>query len=107
MDRAEGAAGCLLGRRVGGAGRPAGEGVSRRRQKRMAQYVGESSMIWGRDMCSDDTDHACMVAQAIAVSAGSPRRFVSSLAWRLRFWLAGLPAGIGLGTLLAILKLWL
>ena len=58
-------------------------------------------------MCSDDTDHACMVAQALAASGGTPRRFASSLAWRLRFWLAGLPAGVGLATLRAILKLWL
>jgi len=106
-QRAEAAAGCLLGGAVGDARGLPWEGMARRRQKRMAAYLGESSLIWGRDMCSDDTDHACMVAQALAVSAGSPRRFVSSLAWRLRFWLAGVPAGIGLGTLLAILKLWL
>jgi len=105
-ERADAAVGCLLGAAVGDARGLPWEGLSRRRQKRMAQYMGES-LIAGRDMCSDDTDHACMVAQAVAVSAGSPRRFVSSLAWRLRFWLAGLPAGIGLGTLLAILKLWL
>jgi ADP-ribosylglycohydrolase len=105
-ERADAAVGCLLGAAVGDARGLPWEGLSRRRQKRMAQYMGES-LIAGRDMCSDDTDHACMVAQAIAVSAGSPRRFVSSLAWRLRFWLAGLPAGIGLGTLVAILKLWL
>jgi ADP-ribosylglycohydrolase len=105
-ERADAAVGCLLGAAVGDARGLPWEGLSRRRQKRMAHYMGES-LIAGRDMCSDDTDHACMVAQAVAVSAGSPRRFVSSLAWRLRFWLAGLPAGIGLGTLLAILKLWL
>lgn len=58
-------------------------------------------------MCSDDTDHACMVAQALAASGGVPRRFAASLAWRLRFWLAGLPAGVGFATLRAILKLWL
>jgi ADP-ribosylglycohydrolase len=105
--RAEAAAGCLLGAAVGDARGLPWEGMSRRRQKRMRQFVGDAELVMGRNMCSDDTDHACMVAQAIAVSAGSPRRFVSSLAWRLRFWLAGLPAGIGLGTLLAILKLWL
>src|SRR5262245_54221899 len=107
MNRADAAAGCLLGGAVGDARGLPWEGMSRRRRKRMAQYLGESSLIWGRDMCSDDTDHACMTAQALAVSAGSPRRFVSSLAWRLRFWLAGLPAGVGFGTLRAILKLWL
>ena len=106
-ERADAAAGCLLGAALGDARGLPWEGLSRRRQKRMRAYLGEFELIAGRSMCSDDTDHACMVAQALAVSAGSPRRFVSSLAWRLRFWLAGLPAGVGFATLLAILKLWL
>lgn len=82
MDRAEAAAGCLLGTALGDA-------------------------LGGHGMCSDDTDHACMVAQALAVSAGNPGRFAANLAWRLRFWLLGLPAGVGWATLRAILKLWL
>ena len=106
-ERSDAAAGCLLGAAVGDARGLPWEGMSRRRQKRIARYLGDSAFVGNRDMCSDDTDHACMVAQAITVSAGSPRRFVSSLAWRLRFWLLGLPAGIGFGTLCAILKLWL
>jgi ADP-ribosyl-[dinitrogen reductase] hydrolase len=106
-ERGDAAAGCLLGAAVGDARGLPWEGMSRRRQKRMRQFVGDAELVMGRNMCSDDTDHACMVAQAITVSGGSPRRFVSSLAWRLRFWLAGLPAGIGFGTLRAILKLWL
>jgi ADP-ribosylglycohydrolase len=64
-------------------------------------------LLFGKGMCSDDTDHACMVAQALASSAGNPRRFASSLSWRLRFWLLGLPAGVGFATLRSILKLWL
>lgn len=63
--------------------------------------------FFGKGMCSDDTDHACMLAQALASSAGNPRRFASSLGWRLRFWLLGLPAGVGFATLRSILKLWL
>ncbi len=57
-------------------------------------------------MISDDTEHACMVAQALIVSGGDEGKFVNSLAWRFRFWLLGAPAGIGLATLKAILKLW-
>ena len=107
-ERSDAAAGCLLGAALGDARGLPWEGMSRRRQKRMMAYLGESSLLaGGRSMCSDDTDHACMVAQAVTVSAGSPRRFVSSLAWRLRFWLLSLPAGIGFGTLRALLKLWL
>jgi len=106
-ERGDAAAGCLLGAAVGDARGLPWEGMSRRRQKRMRAYVGDAELVTGSNMCSDDTDHACMVAQAIAVSAGSPRRFLSSLSWRLRFWLLGLPAGVGFATLRAILKLWL
>ena len=48
-----------------------------------------------------------MTAQALLASGGDPDRFVRSLAWRLRFWLLGLPAGIGMATLRSILRLWL
>lgn len=58
-------------------------------------------------MISDDTEHACMTAQALIASRGDGARFSSSLAWRLRFWLLGLPAGTGKATLRAIVKLWL
>jgi ADP-ribosylglycohydrolase len=107
MDRADAAAGCLLGTAVGDAlGLPC-EGLSRRRLRRIGFDPSRYSLVLGRGMCSDDTDHACMVAQALAVSAGVPRRFAASLAWRLRFWLAALPAGVGFATLRAILRLWL
>jgi ADP-ribosylglycohydrolase len=33
--------------------------------------------------------------------------FARALGWRLRFWLLGLPAGVGWGTLRAVIKLWL
>jgi ADP-ribosylglycohydrolase len=107
MDRADAAAGCLLGTAVGDAlGLPC-EGLSRRRQQRLGFDLSRYSFVLDRGMCSDDTDHACMVAQALAASAGVPRRFAASLAWRLRFWLAALPAGVGFATLRAILRLWL
>lgn len=107
MNRADAAAGCLLGTAVGDAlGLPC-EGLSRRRLRRWYPALGGYRLLFGRGMCSDDTDHACMVAQALAASGGVPRRFAASLAWRLRFWLAALPAGVGFATLRAILKLWL
>jgi ADP-ribosylglycohydrolase len=107
IERADAAAGCLLGTAVGDAlGLPC-EGLSRRRQRRWFASLEGYRLLFGRGMCSDDTDHACMVAQALSASAGNPRRFVASFAWRLRFWMLGLPAGVGFATLRATLKLWL
>ena len=40
-----------------------------------------------RGMVSDDTEHACMTAQALLASAGDPDLFARDLAWRLRLWL--------------------
>lgn len=57
-------------------------------------------------MISDDTEHACMTAQALIESGGDPDRFAHSLAWRLRWWVAALPAATGLATLKAGIKLW-
>lgn len=58
-------------------------------------------------MVSDDTEHLCLVGQALLRSGGEPVAFQRALAWQLRFWLLGLPAGIGLATLKGILKLCL
>ena len=58
-------------------------------------------------MMSDDTEHTCMVAQALLRAPNDADAFARSLAWRLRFWLLGLPAGVGFATLRAVGKLWL
>ena len=106
-------AGCLLGTAVGDAMGLALEGLSRRRQVRLFPDIsGYHLLPFGKGMCSDDTEHTCMLAQSLIRVAGldadeSARRFAASLGWRLRFWLLGLPAGIGLATLRAILKLWI
>ena len=106
-QRSTAAVGCLLGTAVGDAlGLPC-EGLSRARQLRLFPRLEGYRFFFGKGMCSDDTDHACMVAQSLAVAGNNARRFAASLAWRLRFWLLGLPAGIGSATLRAILKLWL
>jgi len=57
-------------------------------------------------MISDDTEHSCMTAQALIVSAGEPDRFSQNFAWRLRWWLLSFPPAIGLATLRALFKLW-
>ena len=58
-------------------------------------------------MVSDDTEHACFVAQALIRSKGDVHEFQNQLARSLRWWLLGLPAGVGFATLRSILKLWL
>ncbi|HVT82946.1 MAG TPA: ADP-ribosylglycohydrolase family protein, partial [Phycisphaerae bacterium] len=84
------------------------EGMSARRAA--AMWGGaplRHRFLFGRGMISDDTVHACMTAQALLASRGDLSQFGKSLAWRLRGWLLGAPAGIGFGTLRAILKLWM
>ncbi|HEX9326135.1 MAG TPA: ADP-ribosylglycohydrolase family protein, partial [Reyranella sp.] len=96
--------GCLLGTAVGDAVGLWCEGMSPRRQRRFHAQVGHH-FLFGHGMTSDDTEHACMVAQALIVSAGDEDRFLKSLGRRLRWWLLGLPAGIGRATLRATFKL--
>jgi ADP-ribosylglycohydrolase len=58
-------------------------------------------------MWSDDTEHTIMVAQALLRAKGDAKRFARSFAWELRWWILGLPAGVGLATARGALKLWL
>ena len=107
LSLAERLNGVLLGTAVGDAlGLPC-EGLSKKRQARMYPDLSRYHLLWGYGLCSDDTEHSCMVAQALIQAEGDPQRFARSLGWKLRFWLLALPAGIGMATLKAILKLWL
>ena len=100
-------AGLLLGTAVGDSlGLPA-EGISRGRILRMWRGQWRHRFIFGRGMVSDDTEHTLFVAQALLAYPNDVTKFQRCLAWKLRLWLLGLPAGIGLATLKAILKLWL
>jgi ADP-ribosylglycohydrolase len=58
-------------------------------------------------MVSDDTEHTLFVAQALLTHPEDVIAFQRCPAWKLRLWLLGMPAGIGLATLKAILRLWL
>lgn len=98
---------CLLGGALGdsiglplegmGAGR-----IARLRKGRLAQ-----NLVFGRGMVSDDSEHAVMTLLSMDEATEDVDGFTRALAGRLRWWLAGLPAGIGLGTARSILKLWL
>jgi ADP-ribosyl-[dinitrogen reductase] hydrolase len=100
-------AGVLLGTAVGDSvGLPA-EGLSPRRCQRLLPGPWRHRLLCGRGMISDDTEHTLMVAQSLLKHPGDAAAFGRSLAWRLRWWFLGLPAGVGLATARACLKLWL
>lgn len=63
-------------------------------------------LVFGRGMISDDTEHMLMVAQTLLAHPRDADAFQRALAWKLRWWFAGLPGGVGLATAKACLKLW-
>lgn len=98
--------GCLLGTAVGDAiGLPC-EAMTRARQRRLFGKIDGPRLLWGRGMVSDDTEHACLTAQALIISAGDTALFRRELARQLRGWLLTLPAGTGMATLKACVRLW-
>jgi ADP-ribosyl-[dinitrogen reductase] hydrolase len=103
MDRITG---LLLGTAVGDSLGLPREGLSPRRAARLYRGPLRQRFLLGRGMLSDDTEHACMTAQALLAAGDDPRRFARSLAWKLRWWLLGLPAAIGWGTLRALARSW-
>ena len=107
LDLQDRFAGLLLGTAVGDAlGLPA-EGLSSKRIQRMWRGRWRHRFLFGHGMISDDTEHTLFVAQALLTHPDDAAAFQRCLAWKLRLWLLGLPAGIGLATLKAILRLWL
>jgi ADP-ribosylglycohydrolase len=99
--------GCILGTAVGDALGLPYEGLRPSRASKMFAELGRHYFFFGKGMVSDDTEHACFVAQALIASPREPADFERRLAWALRWWLLGLPAGVGFATLKSILKLWL
>jgi len=97
--------GLLLGTAVGDSLGLPREGLSRRRAARMYPGPLRQRLLFHRGMLSDDTEHACMTAQAL-LATNDVEQFRRSLAWKLRWWLLGLPPAIGLGTLRAIVRSW-
>jgi len=105
-DRQDKIRGLLLGTAIGDTlGLPA-EGLSPHKINQLGWSDWKHRFIFGKGMVSDDTEHTLFVSQALLCYPDDVQRFKASLAWKLRWWLLGLPAGIGFGTLRAILKLW-
>lgn len=98
--------GSLLGTAVGDAlGLPA-EGMSRARIARRWSGI-RHQLVFGKGMFSDDTEHTLMVASALLRHGDDSLAFQRALGWKLRWWLLALPAGVGLSTAKAIVRLWL
>jgi ADP-ribosylglycohydrolase len=97
--------GCLLGTAVGDALGLSYEGLSRQRLIKLYPQLDQYHFIGGKGMISDDTEHTCLVAQALIAAHGDLERFKIYLASYLKRWLLMLPAGVGWATLRAILKL--
>jgi ADP-ribosylglycohydrolase len=98
--------GCLLGCAIGDSICLPYEGMSPKRIRKIVRKPLTHRFFVGRGMVSDDTDHSLFVAQSLAINATDPDKFARALAWRFRFWLLCLPAGIGLATLRSIVRLW-
>lgn len=103
--RADAIAGCLLGAAVGDAVGLACEGYPRVRQRKVFGEISGPRLLFGHGMISDDTEHACLVAQALVASGGEPAAFQSTLAREMKVWFLALPTGLGLATLKACLRL--
>ena len=100
-------AGILLGTAAGDALGLSAEGLSPRRRQRLMPGPWRHRLLVGRGMVSDDTEHALFVAQSLLRHPADADAFQRRLAWHLRWWFAGLPAGIGMATARACVKLWL
>ena len=105
MPSAQAIEGCLLGTAIGDALGLPFENLSSRRALRMFGPPGRFCFVFGRGMVSDDTEHACMTAQALIAPADDDSAFRQQLALQLRRWLVMLPAGTGMATARATIKL--
>ena len=99
-------AGCILGAALGDAlGLPL-EGLSRGRGRKLSPQIKDGPQFaFGRGFISDDTEHLCLVANALAAAGDDVEKFESEFARGLRGWFLALPPGVGLATLKACLKL--
>ncbi len=99
--------GVLLGTAVGDAlGLPA-ENLSPGRIRRMWNGNWRMRFLFRHGMVSDDTEHTLLVAQALLQQHSDAKKFRRVFAWKMRWWFAGLPGGVGLATAKACLKLWI
>lgn len=97
--------GCLLGTAVGDAVGLRREGLTPRRAQRIYGSGVSPRLVAGFGMCSDDTEHTLMVARSLAIANRDPVSFERLLAGHLKCWVLAAPAGVGLATLRACVRL--
>ena len=98
---------CLLGGALGDSIGLPSEGMCARRIARLRPGDLRQCLAFGKGMVSDDTEHAVMTLLSLMDHDRDARKFSAALACRLRWWLASVPAGIGLATARSLVKLWL
>lgn len=101
-----GVTGCILGTAVADALGLACEGLSRRRLRRLYGSPPAFRFLPGRGMVSDDTEHTCLVAQALIASGTDAGKFSRLFARRFRWWFLRMPASVGRATAMAAIRLW-
>ncbi|NQZ56212.1 MAG: ADP-ribosylglycohydrolase family protein [Lentisphaeraceae bacterium] len=108
MNREKALKRVLWGTMIGDSlGLPA-EGISKKTlQKLQWNDNWRHRLIFGKGMLSDDSEHCFMLATALIESNFDKTTFQKIFARKLKFWLLGLPAGIGFGTLRSLIKLWM
>jgi ADP-ribosylglycohydrolase len=98
---------CLLGGALGDSIGLPSEGMCARRIARLRPGDLRQCLAFGKGMVSDDTEHAVMTLLSLMDHDRDSEGFATALACRLRWWLASVPAGIGLATARSLVKLWL
>ncbi|PQO45210.1 dinitrogenase reductase [Blastopirellula marina] len=99
--------GCILGTAVGDALGLPYEGMSSGRARKLLGTPDRFRFLLGKGMVSDDTEHTCIVAQSLIVSGGDAEGFLKALSVRFRRWFVLLPAGVGMATARACIRLLL
>lgn len=99
--------GCILGTAIGDSVGLPYEGLKAKRLAKLLKKPLRQKLVFGFGMISDDTEHTCFVAKALINAKGNAEKFERKLAWSLRGWFLSLPAGMGLATGKACIKLCL
>lgn len=97
--------GGILGTAVGDALGLPYENLSFRRGQRLLGEPDLHRLLFGRGLVSDDTEHTCVVAQALILAGNDESAFTYYLGRQLRRWFWALPTTAGMATLRAGMKL--